>query len=353
MCFVGCLRSKVYEKLIVVLGDLRGVIATDLLDRVSIINKITENLMVRQNKEPIHKLYQLITGHRAIPNPSYPSYRQYDKKVRLLDECTEAGDINVIARFITTTYKVILEDINVEAELEILMGKNASTTLENILWLRNTWNYSLYPLASHLIKYTLYDNKELMSTYQVHFVEQYNDAPILKEEVLKNKLDNMLKYAIQNKNDNMFNWLNNISNMSYRVRTIMISTISAKPIAEIQSLPKDLMDLAINSVNEHNIESYRKFTDFLRCLASAGSTSQKQHLVKLIIKMLDEKDDIQKIVSIIKSYKQLSKTYCARLETTLKCIMEDSSEVETSQLCIDAIAHLTSLNTKTKKKRSE
>ena len=90
-----------------------------------------------------------------------------------------------------------------------------------------------------------------------------------------------------------------------------------------------------------------------RCLASAGSTSQKQHLVKLIIKMLDEKDDIQKIVSIIKSYKQLSKTYCARLETTLKCIMEDSSEVETSQLCIDAIAHLTSLNTKTKKKRSE
>ena len=345
--------SKVYEKLIVVLGDLRGVIATDLLDRVSIINKITENLMVRQNKEPIHKLYQLITGHRAIPNPSHPSYRQYDKKVRLLDECTEAGDINVIARFITTTYKVILEDINVEAELEILMGKNASTTLENILWLRNTWNYSLYPLASHLIKYTLYDNKELMSTYQVHFVEQYNDAPILKEEVLKNKLDNMLKYAIQNKNDNMFNWLNNISNMSYRVRTIMISIISAKPIAEIQSLPKDLMDLAINSVNEHNIESYRKFTDFLRCLASEGSTSQKQHLVKLIIKMLDEKDDIQKIVSIIKSYKQLSKTYCARLETTLKCIMEDSSEVETSQLCIDAIAHLTSLNTKTKKKRSE
>ena len=345
--------SKVYEKLIVVLGDLRGVIATDLLDRVSIINKITENLMVRQNKEPIHKLYQLITGHRAIPNPSYPSYRQHDKKVRLLDECTEAGDINVIARFITTTYKVILEDINVEAELEILMEKNASTTLENILWLRNTWNYSLYPLASHLIKYTLYDNKELMSTYQVHFVEQYNDAPILKEEVLKNKLDNMLKYAIQNKNDNMYNWLNNISNMSYRVRTIMISIICAKPIAEIQSLPKDLMDLAINSVNEHNIESYRKFTDFLRCLASEGSTSQKQHLVKLIIKMIDEKDDIQKIVSIIKSYKQLSKTYCARLETTLKCIMEDSSEVETSQLCIDAIAHLTSLNTKTKKKRSE
>lgn len=343
--------GKVYDKLAAVLGDLRGVVAEDLLYRISIINKITENLLVGQNYEPMLKLYKLITGHRTIPNPSYPNHRQYDNQVRLLDECTEVEDINVISRFITTTYKVLQGRINVIADLEILMVKDAKTTLENILWLKRTWNYSLYPLASHLIKYTLYDNEELMNIYQMHFVEQHNDAPILKEDELSDKLDNMLQYAIQNKDSKMFNWLNNISSRNNRVKTILIPIISERPIGEIQSLPKDLMDLAINSVNEHNIESYRKFTDFLRCLAASGSTSQKQHLVRLIINMLDEKDEIEKVVSIIKSYNQLAETYCKRITSTLECIIEDNSDPDMVAICKDGIKHLSLLNKATSKTR--
>ena len=343
--------GKVYDKLAAVLGDLRGVVAEDLLYRISIINKITENLLVGQNYEPMLKLYKLITGHRTIPNPSYPNHRQYDNQVRLLDECTEVEDINVISRFITTTYKVLQGRINVIADLEILMVKDAKTTLENILWLKRTWNYSLYPLASHLIKYTLYDNEELMDIYQMHFVGQHNDAPILKEDELSDKLDNMLQYAIQNKDSKMFNWLNNISSRNNRVKTILIPIISERPIGEIQSLPKDLMDLAINSVNEHNIESYRKFTDFLRCLAASGSTSQKQHLVRLIINMLDEKDEIEKVVSIIKSYNQLAETYCKRITSTLECIIEDNSDPDMVAICKDGIEHLSSLNKATSKTR--
>ena len=343
--------GKVYDKLAAVLGDLRGVVAEDLLYKISIINKITENLLVGQNYEPMLKLYKLITGHRTIPNPSYPNHRQYDNQVRLLDECTEVEDINVISRFITTTYKVLQGRINVIADLEILMVKDAKTTLENILWLKRTWNYSLYPLASHLIKYTLYDNEELMNIYQMHFVEQHNDAPILKEDELSDKLDNMLQYAIQNKDSKMFNWLNNISSRNNRVKTILIPIISERPIGEIQSLPKDLMDLAINSVNEHNIESYRKFTDFLRCLAASGSTSQKQHLVRLIINMLDEKDEIEKVVSIIKSYNQLAETYCKRITSTLECIIEDNSDPDMVAICKDGIEHLSLLNKATSKTR--
>lgn len=343
--------GKVYDKLAAVLGDLRGVVAEDLLYRISIINKITENLLVGQNYEPMLKLYKLITGHRTIPNPSYPNHRQYDNQVRLLDECTEVEDINVISRFITTTYKVLQGRINVIADLEIMMVKDAKTTLENILWLKRTWNYSLYLLASHLIKYTLYDNEELMNIYQMHFVEQHNDAPILKEDELSDKLDNMLQYAIQNKDSKMFNWLNNISSRNNRVKTILIPIISERPIGEIQSLPKDLMDLAINSVNEHNIESYRKFTDFLRCLAASGSTSQKQHLVRLIINMLDEKDEIEKVVSIIKSYNQLAETYCKRITSTLECIIEDNSDPDMVAICKDGIEHLSSLNKATSKTR--
>ena len=335
---------KVYDKINTILGDLRGLGKIDILNRITIINKLTENLLIEQNHESIQKLYNLITGQRTIPNPNYPSYRHYDNQVRLLEECTDISDINIIARFIATTYKVTRGRINGASEFELLRTKDEATTLNNILWLKERFGYQLYRLASHLVNYSLYDNEDLMTIYQAHFLEEYNNAPILREDELNNKLDNMLKYAIQYKDNKMFTWLNDISSKNNRVKTILIPIISARPIGEIQTLPNELMDLAINSVDENNIESYRKFTDFLRCLASSGSASQKQYLVKLLIKMLDEKEDIEKIISIIKSYKQLAKTYCDRIISTLKCIIEDSSDTTIVNMCNDAIEYLSAIN---------
>ena len=290
-----------------------------------------------------------------MTNTSYPYNRQITKQVRLLEECVNMDEVNVLARFVVTTYKVTQGRINGVSELEILRVKDETTILNNILWLRSKWTDSLYPLASHLIKYSIYNNDELMNIYQSHFLEQYNETPILKEEELKTKLDDMLQYAISNKNDKMFNWLSNISSKNNRIKTILIPIISARPIDEIQSLTTELMDLAINSVDENNIESYRKYTDFLICLATRGSTAQKQYLVKLIVKMVDEKDDIQKVVSIIKSYKQLAKSYCDRIISTLNCIIEDNSDTTIIDMCSDAIEYLISLNksvSKGKKQRS-
>ena len=346
---------KVYDKINTILGDLRGLDKTELLNRITIINKLTENLFIEQNQESIQKLYNLITGQRTIPNPNYPSYRHYDNQVRLLEECTDISDINIIARFIATTYKVTRGRINGASEFELLRAIDETTTLNNILWLKERFGYPLYRLASHLVNYSLYNNEDLMTIYQAHFLEEYNNAPILKEDELIHKLDNMLKYAIQHKDNKMFSWLNDISSKNNRIKTILIPIISARPIGEIQTLPNELMDLAINSVDENNIESYRKFTDFLRCLASNGSASQKQYLVRLIIKMLDEKEDIEKVISIIKSYKQLGKTYCDRIISTLNCIIEDNSDTTIIDMCSDAIEYLISLNksaSKAKKKQS-
>jgi len=343
---------KVYEKISSILGDLRGASKDDLLKKIAIINQIAEPMIVSGVFEPIVSLYNLITGTRAMTNTSASPYnRQTAKQVRLLDECVNIDEINVLARFITTTYKVTQGRINGADELEILRTKDESVILSNILWLKNTYGYPLYRLASHVIKYSLYDNDELMAVYRSHFLDQYNDAPILKEEELKIKLGDMLQYAIQTMSDRMFNWLSDISSKDNRIKTILVPIISDRPIGEIQSLPKDLMDLAINSVDQNNIESYRKYTDFLRCLATSGSTAQKQYLVKLIVKMLDEKDDIQKVILIIKSYKQLAKPYCDRIESTLRCILDDTSDSSTIQLCNDAIEHLSSLNQTSKRKR--
>ena len=342
---------KVYEKIYSIFGDLRGTTKDSILSRIAVVNSITENLHINKRHEPVLKLYELITGQRTISNTNNSYYRQQDKQVRLLDECVDVGDIDIMARFIVTTYKVTQGRINGADELEILRTKDESVILSNILWLKNTYGYPLYRLASHLINYSQYNNDELMNIYQAHFLEQYNDAPILKEEELKIKLGDMLQYAIQTKSDRMFNWLSDISSKDNRIKTILVPIISDRPIGEIQSLPKGLMDLAINSVDQNNIDSYRKYTDFLRCLAANGSTAQKQYLAKLIVKMLNDKDDIQKVVSIIKSYKQLTKTYCDLIESTLRCILDDTSDSSTIQLCNDAIEHLSSLNQTSKRKR--
>lgn len=343
---------KVYEKIYSIFGDLRGTIKDSILSRIAVVNSITENLYINKRHEPVLKLYELITGQRTVSNTNNSYYRQQDKQVRLLDECVDVGDIDIMARFIVTTYKVTQGRINGADELEILRAKDETVTLSNILWLKNTCGYPLYRLASHLINYSQYDNDELMNIYQAHFLEQYNDAPILKEEELNTKLDDMLQFAISNKDDKMFNWLSNVSSKSNRIKTILIPIISARPIGEIQSLPTELMDLAIDSVNQDNIDSYKQYTDFLRCLAAKGSIQQKQSLVTLIVRMLDEKkEDIQKIVSIIMSYKQLDKNQCDRIVSTLKCIVDGDDNDLSIQLCNEAIEHLYSLNKTSKRKR--
>ena len=344
---------KAYEKMLSILGDLRGNAKDDLLCKIAIINKITEPMIVSGAFEPVKSLYNLITGLRAMTNTSANPYnRQATKQVRLLEECVNVDEINVLARFIATAYKVTQGRINGADELEILRAKDETVTLSNILWLKNTCGYPLYRLASHLINYSQYDNDELMNIYQAHFLEQYNDAPILKEEELNTKLDDMLQFAISNKDDKMFNWLSNVSSKSNRIKTILIPIISARPIGEIQSLPTELMDLAIDSVNQDNIDSYKQYTDFLRCLAAKGSIQQKQSLVTLIVRMLDEKkEDIQKIVSIIMSYKQLDKNQCDRIVSTLKCIVDGGENDLSIQLYNEAIEHLYSLNKTSKRKR--
>ena len=343
---------KVYEKIYSIFGDLRGTTKDYILSRIAVVNSITENLHINKRHEPVLKLYELITGQRTIANTNNSYYRQPDKQVRLLEECVNVDEINVLARFIATAYKVTQGRINGADELEILRAKDETVTLSNILWLKNTCGYPLYRLASHLINYSQYDNDELMNIYQAHFLEQYNDAPILKEEELNTKLDDMLQFAISNKDDKMFNWLSNVSSKSNRIKTILIPIISARPIGEIQSLPTELMDLAIDSVNQDNIDSYKQYTDFLRCLAAKGSIQQKQSLVTLIVRMLDEKkEDIQKIVSIIMSYKQLDKNQCDRIVSTLKCIVDGDDNDLSIQLCNEAIEHLYSLNKTSKRKR--
>lgn len=346
---------KIYDKITSLLGDMRGEAKNDLLNKISVINNITENLLLQNGAiESTSKLYKLIIGPRAIPNKTYANHRQYDNHIRLIDECNNIDEITSLTRFIVTTYKVVLGRINIIAELDTLMSKNSQVTLKEILWLKETWGFSLYHLASHLIKYNAYDNDELMNIYKSHFVAQYDDGSfILTEEKLRRKLDDMLQYAITNNSNRMFNWLNEISGKNNRIKTMLIPIISARPIGEIQSLPKELMDLAINSVDQNNIGSYKGFTDFLICLATEGTMSQKQILANLLVQMLDENDDHTKVISIIKAYKNLSKTYCNHLVTKLQCIIEDKKNTTNIETYNEAIEHLLALHKSTIKKKNK
>ena len=193
-----------------------------------------------------------------------------------------------------------------------------------------------------------------MDIYRSHFIAQYdNGSFILTEDELRKKLDNMLQYAISSNSNKIFNWLNEISAKNNRIKTMLIPIISARPIGEIQSLPKDLMDLAINSVDQNNIGSYKGFTDFLICLATEGTMLQKQILANLLVQMLDENGDHTKVISIIKAYKNLSKTYCNHLVTKLQCIIEDKKNTTNIESYNEAIEHLLALHKSTTKKKRQ
>ena len=51
--------------------------------------------------------------------------------------------LDIIAKFITTTYKVSNEQVFIEVELEKLRAKNEEITIKNILLLKTQLNFNL------------------------------------------------------------------------------------------------------------------------------------------------------------------------------------------------------------------
>lgn len=343
---------KIYEKILSVLGDLRGMSHDIILKTLKTINAITENLLLSDNFTSVVNLAKLITGTRKMPHPSYPLQRNYDQAVSFINECTDDASIEIIVKFLVITYKVSQGGISITKILDSFFNKAPDLVLDQILWLRDEWKFSLYPLAEYMLKFEAYDNGKLMEIYADHFTSKHDNKYVLPEESIRKKLDAILVFAGQAHNAKVFDWLNTLALKSERIKAMLISIISEKAIEDIQALPKDLMNLAINSINKTNIESYKKYPDFLAYLAEHGNPQQKSYLAGMLSDMLNKNENVVGVLNIISSFTSLKQNDRALLITQVQRTMEEQNDLVDDEKYLATIDHLKTLPQSTPRKKS-
>lgn len=343
---------KIYEEILSFLDDLRGRSHDTILGELKAINSITENLTLSNDLSLIQNLVNLIIGTRKMPHPNYPSYQHYDSTVSFINECEDEDEIETIVRFAAITYKVSKGQISIDDILDSFIDKSSDLILNQIFWLKDRWKFSLYPLAEYMLKFEAYDNNKLMEIYADHFTSKHDNKYVLPEESIRTKLDAMLDFAVQSQNTSIFDWLNALSLKNVRIKSILISIISEKTITNIQALPKDLMNLAVDSINKTNIESYKKYPAFLTYLAVHGSTQQKTYLTGMLSGMLDKNDDVDSVLDIITSFTSLKRTDCNLLITQVQRIMEEKNDLVENNKYSTAIQHLSLLIQTSSRKKS-
>lgn len=335
---------KIYEKIHHILGDLRGVSQSIILEKLKAINIVTENLSLTNNLPSIQNIVTLIAGTRPMPHPSYPSHRNYDQNIRFIDECTNDDTaIETVVKFGCITYKVSSGRIAIDNIIDPFFAQSSNIILDQLLWLKNRWGFNLYPLANYILKFKSYNNDKLMELFADHFTAKPNNRYILSEEIIQTKLDEMLKFAIQHNSSQMFDWLNAISLKSERIKAMLIPIISEKTIADIQTLPKDLMNLAVNSINKTNIENYKKYPDFLTYLAQNGNMQQKSYLAGMFSDMLNKNENVNVVLGIIQSFNSLKQVDCKLLTTQIQRIMEGLDSLPDDNEYLTAMSYLNSL----------
>ncbi|MCM1150409.1 MAG: KAP family NTPase [Alistipes sp.] len=335
--------TKIYEKILSILGDLRGESHDGILNSLKVINAITENLSLNNDLSLIQNLINIIISARKIPHSSYPSHRSYDRFVSFVNECQDENEIETVVKFGVIAYKVSSGRISITDILDLFFDKAPDLVLKQILWLKDKWNFNLYPLAAYMLKFETYGNSNLMEIFAKHFTSKHNNKYVLSEESIRTKLDAMLDFAVQSSNTSIFDWLNTMSLKNERIKAMLISIISEKTIADIQALPKDLMNLAINSINKANIESYKKYPAFLAYLAEHGSAQQKSYLVGMFSDMLEKRDDMNSVLDIILSFKSLKQSDCNLLITQVQRITEEQGDLVDDNKYSTVINHLSSL----------
>lgn len=345
--------TKIYEEILSFLADLRGETHDAILQALKVINVVTENLSLKSGDlSSVRNLVNLVVNPRKMPHPSYPSHRSYDRTVSFINECTDDEEIETVVKFGVVTYKVSRGQVSITKILDSFFDKAPNLVLDQILWLKDKWEFSLYPLAEYMLKFEAYDNNKLMEIYADHFTSKRDSKYVLPEESIREKLDAILTFAGQSHNVKVFDWLNTLALKSERIKAMLISIISEKAIEDIQALPKDLMNLAVSSINKTNIESYKKYPAFLTYLAVHGSTQQKTYLTGMLSGMLDKNDDVDSVLDIITSFTSLKRTDCNLLITQVQRIMEEKNDLVENNKYSTAIQHLSLLIQTSSRKKS-
>ncbi|GHV15187.1 hypothetical protein AGMMS49938_12790 [Fibrobacterales bacterium] len=265
-------------------------------------------------------LYNLIVKDRQMLNPQYfnknrnqnlPVEPPYYQSRNFIDECIASDTyIQDIIDFVINAYRVSNNNTDVSAEIDKLLKKtNLDTCFIELIDKRLSLNPLLNLIFDDDQNYEGKNNfKEAnrLSLLKHCFIQKTEkNQYIISEDKAKSKLNELLAYAQKEKSSEVYTLLEALSEQEL-YKNLLTSLIIAKDSAFVNSLPKKLLTLAVNSFNKDNYKDYANNFDFLSVIMQHGKNNQKSYVVKILTAKLDDNIDIERVLNLIETMQNIS-----------------------------------------------
>lgn len=284
---------------------MRGKSIDDIAGILNFINPLLQLIPNGKLTTQPQILYSLVVDNRKMPHPSYPTSPQYDQQKNFIDECIgEEKYISEIKDFVFNVYRVTNNQTKTNNEMKKLLDY----TYLDVEFLRLiNEGYNLRSILDLVFdEKDRFDNQDRLAVLKHCFIQKNNTSQYSITEIkAKNKFSEMLTYAQSKNASDIFDLLESLSSQE-QYKKIISDLIIEKDSAFINSLPNNLLTLAISSFNDNNFNEYANNFEFLSVVVQNGNNVQRTNIVKILIAKLDETKDISSTLSLIAEMNNIS-----------------------------------------------
>lgn len=307
----------------------------DIAEILKFVNPLLNHIPDRKLTIEPQTLYGLIVNDRQMPNPKY-RVNSYDNQpktipVNFIDDCISTDKhIQEIIGFVINIYRITNNNTNVCDVINKLLKRNS---LDNKFMELIHNGYSLNPILDLIFdddenyesKNNFKDSGRL--TLLKHcFNKKPDDIYQIADDKAKKKIDELLIFAQSQESKDVFALLESLITQR-RYETMLSDLIVNKDCNFISSLPQELLKLAVGIFKKDNYKNFVGNFDFLKVIIQHGNNNQKDLIVQIIIDKLDSNQDIEKLIDLMESMKNVSEyDLYGLLITHLKNYLRKSSD---------------------------
>lgn len=165
--------------------------------------------------------------------------------------------------------------------------------------------YDLKPFHNAIMNDEDYSQDNLISlTEHCLLLKDNNGQFIVDTTTIKNKLNSLLDNI---KNTEVQELIERLI-IDKLLKEFVTENITSREAQYINSLPGNLLELAVNSFTEDTASSYEENLEFLSVIASKGTSGQKNKLVKILVEHVNKKKHINETFNIFETI-ELEKDY--------------------------------------------
>lgn len=247
------------------------------------------------------------------------------------DYKTESEELHLIIDYIMHIYR-ISNGVITTNQVNKMCLHDSEYTYSKLVDLRQH-GYDLQPFHNAIMNDDDYSLSNLiLLTEHCLLLKETTEQPVIDRTIIKNKLNSLLDNI---KNEEVEELIERLI-IDELLKEIVTENITSREAQYINSLPGNLLELAVNSFTEDTASSYEENLEFLSVIASKGTSGQKNKLVKILVEHVNKKKHInetfnifetielekdynkQMICSALQSYKEGNETTDSRIDNLIE-----------------------------------